>query len=79
MEYLDTFNIYDFQFWAGGKIWADEFAKQHKYNVLEDMILSVFEGTTPTKTEINDYVWFDEELHALVDEESKQALEEGNK
>ncbi len=69
MQYLKEFSIYDFEFWSGAKVWADRFAKQKMYDALGDKILSVFEGTTPTETEINDYVWFDEELHALVDPE----------
>lgn len=66
MEYKKEFDVRDFQFWGGGLQWYIEFDKAGKLDILAEQIESVFDGETPTETDINDFVWFDDELHSLL-------------
>lgn len=67
MEYRKEFRLDEFEFWSGAKGRYDEFFEQDKLKLLEDSIETAFEGQVPTDTDINDYVWFDEALHELVE------------
>lgn len=71
MKYTVEFNIRDFEFWSGGKDTFDEYVRQDRLSELEQMIEDAFFGTTPTKTEINDFVWFDERVNSIFDEDEE--------
>lgn len=69
MKYTVDFNVYEFPFWSGGKTWADFFFKEGKEDLLAEKIeefAELFDGV-PSATDINDYVWTDDELHGLLD------------
>lgn len=59
MEYKVDFDVNEFDFWSGAK---DTIADVKKYDLMEELgnlIEETFADTTPTDTEINDYVWFE--------------------
>lgn len=58
MKYAVDFDIDTFEFWSPACQVVEQLRKE---NLLEDalvLIETAFEGKTPTKTEINDYVGF---------------------
>lgn len=72
MKYTVEFDIKDFEFWSGGKDTFDEYVRQDRLSELEQMIEDNFSGTIPTKTEINDFVWFDDRVNSIFDEEDEE-------
>ena len=72
MRYTVEFNIKNFPFWDGGKDTFDEYVRQDRLSELEQMIEERFYMATPTKTEINDFVWFDERVNSIFDEEDEE-------
>lgn len=72
MKYTVEFDIKDFEFWSGGKDTFEEYVRQDRISELEQMIEDRFCMTIPTKTEINDFVWFDERVNSIFDEEDEE-------
>lgn len=72
MKYTVEFDIKDFPFWDGGRDTFDEYVRQDRLSELEQMIEDRFDGCTPTKTEINDFVWFDDSVNSIFDEEDEE-------
>ena len=73
---FNPFDICDFPFWAGGKVWADLFFKRGLGDLLAEKIeefLSIYQDNPPSITDINDYVWFDDELHSMLPEFADEA------
>lgn len=68
MNYTKEFDINEFEFWSGAKDWFNDFKQADMLDILAQRIEEVFEGTTPSDTDINDYVWFDDDLHDLLEE-----------
>lgn len=71
MQYTKEFEIFSFPFWSG----ARDRTKDLSYLQMKELqryIEEMFEGTTPTDTQINDFVWFecDEFLETLKTEEN---------
>ena len=58
MEYRKNFVVDAFKFWGGAKDTYNIIIKNKKLDEFGEHIEVVFEGTVPTETEINDYVWF---------------------
>lgn len=59
MKYEVDFDVNEFDFWSGAK---DTIADVKRYDLMEELgnlIEETFADTTPTDTEINDYVWFE--------------------
>lgn len=71
MKYTVEFDIKDFEFWSGGKDTFEEYVRQDRLSELEQMIEDRFCMETPTKTEINDFVWFDDRVNAIFDEDEE--------
>lgn len=67
MEYRKELKLDEFEFWSGGREWYEEFEENGKLDLLKEQIETAFDGRTPTATEINDFVWFDERLHELLE------------
>lgn len=67
MKFSKEFNVDTFKFWGGAEIIARIIRKKGKMEEFGEHIEMVFDGMTPTETEINDYVWFqsDEIFEAL--------------
>ena len=77
MKYETTFNVFTFPFHGGAKVWATKFFEEGKAELLQSTIKEFFEciGLTPTETSINEYVWFNDGLHAMLDEYKEECLE----
>lgn len=58
MKYTDEFNVDSFQFWSGALDTVNEIRKAGKMDNLQILIEDHFALSVPTKTEINDFVWF---------------------
>ncbi len=76
MEYRKEFDVRTFGFWGGAEDWFKAFARRDKLDELQANVESVFDGMVPTATQVNDFVWFDDELHKLVEDEDKDGNEE---
>lgn len=69
MQYKREFNVNEFEFWDGAECWADEFREKGMMAELGEYIEGLFSaGEIPSDTDINDLVWFDDGLHALLDD-----------
>ena len=62
MKYAKEFNVFDFTFWAGAEEKVKKIAKAGKMLELGEQIEEHFCGKSPTAEQINDYVWFDDQL-----------------
>jgi hypothetical protein len=62
MQYISEFNVESFQFWSGAKDVIEVIRKNQKLGELQELIETQFEESTPTKTQINDMVWFDADI-----------------
>lgn len=71
MRYTVEFDIKDFPFWDGARVTFEEYVSQGRLSELKQMIEDAFCGTTPTKTQINDFVWFDERVNSIFDEDEE--------
>ena len=60
MVYTQLFKIDEFPFWSGAKNTIAEVKKAGKMDDLELLVEEFFANDTPTKTQINDYVWFNQ-------------------
>lgn len=58
MKYTQEFEIDTFPFWGGAKEVVNKIKKAKKLDELNAWIDEFFYGQTPTKTQINDIVWF---------------------
>lgn len=59
MEYKTDFDIDRFEFWSGALCTIENVRKAGLLDELAQHLEEVFADTTPTDTEINDYVWFE--------------------
>lgn len=71
MQYTVEFDIREFDFWSGARDTYDEYEKQGRLDELEQMIEDAFCDTTPSDTDINDFVWFDDEVNKIFDEDEE--------
>jgi hypothetical protein len=62
MELKKNINIENLHTWEGGKDTFNTIKEHGKLKDLEYLIDEFFTGTTPTETEINDLLWFDDEM-----------------
>lgn len=64
MEYTSDrmiFDLYDFETWNGANYTKDIIIKADKVEEFNDFIEDIFYDRVPTETEINDFLWFDDE------------------
>ena len=52
-------SIANFQAWSGGKSTLDRIIELDRIDELDELIEELFNDTTPTETELNDFLWFD--------------------
>lgn len=57
MQYIVDFDIREFPFWSGAAAHFKEVVAQGRIDELNGLIEERFQMSTPTKTEINDFVW----------------------
>ena len=58
MQFTQEFNVDTFQFWSGAKDIIEDIKKAKKMDELQTLIEDYFADQTPTKTQVNDFVWF---------------------
>ena len=78
MEYKKDFDVRTFEFWSGAKDWFRAFARKDRLDELQANVESVFDSMVPTATQINDYVWFDDALHDLIEDEEDEEDDNDN-
>lgn len=74
----NEFDVRDFDFWCGARDAYEEYKRQDRLDELQQMIEDAFciLDRTPTDTEINDFVWFDEDVNKIFDDEDVEDGEE---
>ncbi|MDK8253800.1 MAG: hypothetical protein QP733_05050 [Dialister micraerophilus] len=58
MEVITDIRIEDI-LWSGGKMNYEDYFKDFADDELEDVFNMIFEGRTPSETEVNDLFWFE--------------------
>lgn len=58
MKFTKEFDVDTFEFWSGAEDIVKTIRENDKMKEFGEHIEMVFDGMTPTETEINDYVWF---------------------
>ena len=58
MQFTQEFNVDTFNFWSGAKDTIKDVKKAKKMDELQTLIEDYFANQTPTKTQVNDFVWF---------------------
>lgn len=58
MKFTKEFDVDTFEFWSGAEDTVKTIRENDKMEEFGEHIEMVFDGMTPTETEINDYVWF---------------------
>ena len=65
MEYIVENSLREFQAWSGGKDTLEDLTLD-EIEVIENFLNDMFEGRTPTATEINDFLWFERDEIAVI-------------
>lgn len=66
MKFTEEFDVDAFPFWAGAKDTIDVVRKANSMDGLQSLIEEHFAESTPTKTEINDFVWFNQKTILIL-------------
>ena len=72
MQFTQEFNVGTFHFWSGAKDTIEDVKKANKMDELQTLIEDYFADQTPTKTQVNDFVWFQRDFIFEQLEISKQ-------
>ena len=59
IQYTTNFNVDEFPWYGGAKNVIDIIKDNSLMSHLQTYLENVFADTTPSKTQINDYVWFE--------------------
>ena len=62
MQFTQEFNVDTFHFWSGAKDTIEYVKKAKKMDELQTLIEDYFANQTPTKTQVNDFVWFQKDF-----------------
>lgn len=62
MQFTQEFDVDSFPFWSGAEDTVKEVKKAKKLDELQLLVEEAFIGKTPTKTQVNDFVWFERDL-----------------
>lgn len=62
MQFTQEFDVDSFPFWNGARDTIAEVKKAEKMDELQLVVEDAFAGETPTKTQVNDFVWFNRDL-----------------
>ena len=62
MQFTQEFNVDTFHFWSGAKDTIEYVKKAKKMDELQTLIEDYFADQTPTKTQVNDFVWFQKDF-----------------
>lgn len=58
--------LVEFDAWQGGARVLEDAIKMDKIEELDELCKIVFDGECADETELNDWLWFDEEVNYLV-------------
>ena len=58
MTYTTEFELINFPAWGGATAVIDKAREVGRFDELEDLVNEYFEGSFPTITEVNDFIWF---------------------
>ena len=61
MKYTTEISIRNFNAWSGAVDTLETIREHNRLDDLEYMIEELFYDRTPTETEINDFLWFEDE------------------
>tara|TARA_Y100001938_G_C7782625_1_gene278651 strand:+ start:35 stop:253 length:219 start_codon:yes stop_codon:yes gene_type:complete len=61
MKYTQETSMNNFNAWSGAKDTLQTIREHNKIEDLEYLMEELFQETTPTETEINDFLWFEDE------------------
>lgn len=61
MEYTVESSLWDFKAWQGGEATLDVLKEKGDVDKVEELLDEYFSGRTPTETEINDILWFEDD------------------
>ena len=62
MKYTQDFSVDDFPFWSGAKDTVEAVRDAGKMDDLQSLVEEQFQDRIPTKTDVNDFVWFEREF-----------------
>lgn len=62
MKFNTEINMEDFPAWSGAIDTLDRIKEEGKIKELEFLMQDIFCNKTPTKSEINDFLWFDDDF-----------------
>lgn len=62
IQYIKETSLDDFPAWGGARDTLDTIRKAGKISQVEEFISEMFSGRIPTADDINDLLWFDDEL-----------------
>lgn len=65
MKYIVENSLREFPAWSGGKDTLEDLTLD-EIEVIENFLNDMFEGRTPTATEINDFLWFERDDIAVI-------------
>lgn len=66
LEVRNFETLVEFDAWQGGARVLEDAIKMGKIEELDELCEMVFEGQSVDETTINDWLWFDEEVNAMV-------------
>lgn len=72
MKYTVEQDLRDFQPWSGARDWHAQAIENGTIDDVQAFIEDFYEstGVIPTETDINDLLWFDEEVHHIIENKS---------
>ena len=76
MQFTQEFNVDTFHFWSGAKDTIEYVKKAKKMDELQTLIEDYFADQTPTKTQVNDFVWFQRDF--IFEQLEISSIEAGN-
>ena len=62
MKIYKDISMHNFDAWSGGKDTLETIKEHNKINDLEALMQEMFHDSTPTETDINDFLWFDDDF-----------------
>lgn len=69
MKYIVEQSLAEFKAWSGGKDWLEQAIENGTVEQVESFIESLTDGREEplTEVEINDLLWFDDEVHDIIE------------
>ena len=78
MTYTAEFELINFPAWGGATNVIEHAREVGRFYELEDLVNEYFEGSIPTITEVNDFIWFYANDHLDLWNENEDEEDENN-